>query len=385
MALIRPSFLLLVLLGFQSILISGFYIGLIPSFRLSPSSLSEKGFTHFLLFNFLTVGVMAICETIKWPYLIPKILPRRGAFVNNFLPLATTMALLGIGIYGLLNVIIRLEVGRITELFISGIQGQLRPKIPWGQGLTIRHVALQVAVIIAMVIVRSHLWRVLVVSISLVGLTIYSVAYMSRIMILAPLVALTVIYINFQSANKQLPRKVLFIGSLILVLLILLQGYRDFAAMGVYYTNNIIIWGVTRLTDYFLSTALYSIYLASFHYIGASLDIHFALGTPEYVNLGSLGQLLVNFGMFYPIVVIVFCILVSIYWKKFRAHRTDGLIVYPFMIYSLLEFPRIFEFATVTGLVRLGTILICGWLFSQVTPRSGLLSLQSTKSSSRNK
>ena len=349
-------------------------IGLIPSLRLQRKPVPIVGLAHLLLFDLLAVGMMLVCEKLKLPTINVSV--RWGHFGRSLLPITSVGVLMTIGMYGLLNVVRHMPELTVGQYLLFGIQGKLRAEIPWGQSFTAAHVALQVAAILGMVVVQGRKLRLFIVMTSLGALAVYSVIYMSRIMLIPPLIALLVLYMQKKSGSiSTKKRNTIFIIMLIIVAYIYLaQGLRDYDIMGKLYTKSLLAWGVSRLLDYYISTALYSAYIGSMVEHAEMSDPRFYFGAPEYTNIGSLGQLWRSFGITYLFVLLGFCFLVGKYWRRFYKGYTDGLIVFPFMVYSLLELPRMFEFTTVTGLVRLALLVVCGWLFRNVPARGDFVS-----------
>jgi len=370
----RPSFILIIVLSFQLFLSLMYMIGLIPSLRLQRKPVPIVGLAHLLLFDLLAVGMMLVCEKLKLPTINVSV--RWGHFGRSLLPITSVGVLMTIGMYGLLNVVRHMPELTVGQYLLFGIQGKLRAEIPWGQSFTAAHVALQVAAILGMVVVQGRKLRLFIVMTSLGALAVYSVIYMSRIMLIPPLIALLVLYMQKKSGSiSTKKRNTIFIIMLIIVAYIYLaQGLRDYDIMGKLYTKSLLAWGVSRLLDYYISTALYSAYIGSMVEHAEMSDPRFYFGAPEYTNIGSLGQLWRSFGITYLFVLLGFCFLVGKYWRRFYKGYTDGLIVFPFMVYSLLELPRMFEFTTVTGLVRLALLVVCGWLFRNVPARGDFVS-----------
>ncbi len=362
---ISPSVILGLLMSMHVILMCLFLMGLLPSFRLQNKPVSLWGIAHFLLFYLLAFGMITVFEKVSSLRILRIKSIRWGNLGKHFLPTVLALTLLGIGLSGLLGVLFRIGWLPFSDYFVVGIKGGLLAEIPWGQGLTIRHVALQIVPIISLLFVRQRVIKYICFVSSIAALCLYSAIYMSRIMILAPIVAVFVLLVR-----KGLQQR--YLWSLISVLIIITfvwQGLRDFEKMGIYYTDNILLWGIIRLTDYYVSTALFSVYVASTLPNDNFSDISSYFGAPEYVNLGSLGQLWKQFGISYFFVLTLVLFLVGHYWQKYVKGESDGLLVYPFMVYSLLEFPRIFEFTTVTGYVRLLLLILIGWLLRNVPAR----------------
>lgn len=369
--ILRPSFVLTAVLGLRVFLLLMFIIGLVPSFRLQTKFIPVDGLVHMLMFDFLAIGMMTVFERLKLPTV--NMSPRWGRFGKSFLPVTSAAVLLAFGIYGLLKVLAHMPQLTIRQYLLLGIQGALTTEIPWGKGLTIPHVALQVAAILGMVIIRGRVPRLLIILASLGALAVYSVVYMSRVMLIAPLVALLVLVVRNWFWETSVKRTVVAIFMCIILVLplnILQQGFRDYEHTGKEYTESVVVWGMSRLLDYYVSTALYSAYIGAVIVEHTEpLEPRFYYGTPEYTNVGSLGQLWKSFGITYLFVLSGFWFVVGQYWRRFYQGYTDGLIVYPVMVYSLLEFPRIFEFTTITGLVRLALLVSCGWLFRNIPVR----------------
>jgi len=317
------------------------------------------------MFNVFVICLMAIYERMKFSKI--KTSPHWGYFGHSVLPVITAGVLMAIGIYGFLNVLICLPQESIGQYLLLGIKGRWRSYIPWGQGFTILHVAPQIAVILSMVLIRKRIWKIVIMMISLGVVTAYSFIYMARIMLMAPLIAILILGIRKKFYPARIPRRIVIMFVVLLIFLnVLQQGFRDYEVMGQEYTKSVIKWGFSRMAEYYIATCVFSAYICSFAGTIEPLPPRFYFGTPEYTNMGSLGQLWNSFGIAYPLVLLGIWYLVSKYWQRFDKGYTDGLIVFPFLFYSLLEVPRIFEFTTVTGGVRLGLLVFCGWLFRNV-------------------
>lgn len=353
---LRPSILLALTLGFQLILTFLFLGGLLHTFRLQAKPISGTGLAHLVLFDLIAIGMTWMFEKIKTPILWTHIWFLSG------MKMLILWALLSIGIYGLINVLISLPPLPVSSYFALGIQGSLRPLLPWGRGFTILHVALQVTVVWGILFLRKRRSKYLILLTSMTALAIYSSIYMSRIMFVAPLVALFIIVLRQWFYMRPIPVHFIVVIAIgLFSVLVLLQGFRTYEVLGISYTDNLVIWGISSLVEYFISTALYSVYVAS--WLGdPPMHPSDYFSTPELVNLGSLGQLMVQFGALYPLVLVVFLWIASRYWRMFDKGYPEGYLVYPFIAYTLLEMPRIFEFTTVTGIVRLGLLMALGWV-----------------------
>ena len=365
---ISPSFILMIVVSIRLGFFLMFHAGLIPSFRLQNKDLPIVGVVHLIAFDFIAIGLMIICEKIIFP--IPDIFIRCGHFCRSFLAVFITSILTVLGIHSLTMVLLKLSPRSLSYLLSTGIRGGFRPEIPWGRGYTVAHVALQVALVVSLVVMQGQIRKALIALITLVALAMYSIVYMSRIMFIAPLIALVVLFIRRKlwiTFDKRKSVFILLALILIVAIVTLLQGLRDYESIGVIYTKSFLIWGLLRFTDYFISTAIFSSHIAAALGNMKESELGSLLGAPEYVNLGSLGQLLNTFGIGYLFVILCFWLVIGKYWRRFYKGYADGLIVYPYIVYSLIEFPRIFEFTTVTGLVRLALLIFCGWLFRDVT------------------
>ena len=324
---VSPSFILMVVVSIRLILFLMFMVGLVPSFRLKNTDIPIFGIVHLIVFDFIAVNMMIICEKIVFP--MPRFSVRCGSFCQSFL-LIIIVILTVIGIYSLARVLLELSPHSLSYLLITGIRGGFRAEIPWGRGYTIAHVALQVALVVNLVVMQGRIRKVLIALINLAALAVYSIVYMSRIMFVAPLIALLVLFIRSKLWTTSSRRKIFFLTLaliFILTLSILLQGLRDYESIGTFYTRSFLMWSFLRFTDYFVSTAIFS------SYIGATLsnidesELGSLLGDPEYVNLGSLGQLLNTAGIGYLFILLCFWLITGNYWRRFYKGYTDGLIV----------------------------------------------------------
>jgi len=362
---LKPSTILAIGTGLQLLFYMLFEAAILQTFRLQRQTIPIIGQLHLLAFYFIAVGMLMVFEKIRIPNM--NVSPRWKQFGRKMLPGMIIIVLLIMGTYGLWNVLEEVPLHpSLARNMLLGIQGYFRPMIPWGRGFTILHVALQVAIILSMIFIRRPLLKLLIITVLIGMLVIYSTIYMSRIMLLAPLVAIFVLVVRKKYYLRRISfRLFLLVIILFFILVVLQQGIRDYNVVGQQYTDSVIFWGLSRVTEYFISTAAFSAYIGGLlesSYISPGI----CFGTPEYVNVGSLGQLWNSFGVIYPFVLLFFWWLVTRYWQKFDKGYLDGFIVYPFLVYSLFEFSRIFEFTTVTGLIRLILLIACGWLLRNI-------------------
>jgi oligosaccharide repeat unit polymerase len=214
----------------------------------------------------------------------------------------------------------------------------------------------------------------------------YSSILNSRILFIQGIIFFAVIYYRKFHYSSQISRKNIILYSIIGVLfLVLTSGYRDYNKEGRLYTKSVMQWGITRISDYVVSTTNYSLEMPNlavgygfpnnvlpiinriwdsqndWHYDFVSIQQNY--GSAEYTNKGSFGQIFLDFQNYFIPFVLFIGLLYALVWKNFDKGKVFGYFFYPIFLYNLLESMRIFYLGTEPAefllLLCLSSYLIC--------------------------
>ena len=174
------------------------------------------------------------------------------------------------------------------------------------------------------------------------------------------------------------------------LIFVFVSGNRDYEDGGGYlYTNSVWVWGISRALDYPLSTAIYASHALELANPYSSIQVVFptiarffsnsnegelfefvnafrsAYGQAYYTNMSGIGQLIESCGVFSPLVASVCYCLSAYLFKRFDSGELVGLLVYPYILYTLFETWRTFYFFSETTQVVVVCLLLCSWFITR--------------------
>ena len=156
---------------------------------------------------------------------------------------------------------------------------------------------------------------------------------------------------------------------------IYLQQYTDL-------NDNVFLFGLNRLVAYLALPVNYSFYLfdtlsPDVRGLGNVLQWVFtgfnvedtnigylqiwnsAFANPEFNNLGGMAYLYLDLGGFGIILAFIYGLLNGHFYREFRAGKVPGLMLYPLLVVSNLEFYQLIYLGTSRGFVPLLAMLAC--------------------------
>lgn len=214
--------------------------------------------------------------------------------------------------------------------------------------------------------------HVFILLFNLFFLFVYSSFLSSRILFIQGLLFFLIIYIKRFHFEKKINIKKVLMWTLIAIsALIITSGYRDYNQEGKDYTDSVLDWGTTRITDYFISTTNISFEL--FDYLDKSDEYTFpktsfeilgylfptrtsgvysatywrqTINPMEYNNMGFLFYFFSDYRFYSYFFLFVLGLLYCFLWNPFTQNNLFGLMFYPIFYYNILESWRIYYLGT---------------------------------------
>jgi hypothetical protein len=280
-----------------------------------------------------------------------------------------------------------LGVYNIKDIIILGNQGKLRHLVNFNSGYTAQYVLLIISSALganeyfdlkkeSTRLIKQRIKKIEIVGIIFINTTLivlYSSVLMSRIIIIQYTIVMLVIYAK---NNNIKVKKMILYGVLALAFLIVTNGYRDYNAQGYLYTDSPINWGIHRIMDYYLSTLNYSFDIIEHYSLTIELKaflpiINRIFGTElqtivrninvasgEYTNIGGIGYLFSKLNYLIFGYAFIYAIIINLFRNLYKSNSLVGLLVYPLVIYSMLEIPRIIFIPSLVFNFYLGLVII---------------------------
>lgn len=345
-----------------------FYMGMLKSYKVHEISINYRGYIFFITIYIMLIVITGI-TTVKTKY---KIKVKKQGKIYLIIYLTTVISVLGL--FG------------ITEkmrsmLSWNAIKGILftnatKEHLQYGGGYIPLITLALVSVILLMLIWRKNKKNVILLLINIFVLTISGILLNSRIMILQPFLYIGIILLRLKLYNKKISVFKSILGVIIVtIVFVLTSGIRDYNEDGKYYTNSKIDWGITRVIDYPLTTTNYSLEILSLdigesnysdvfeilrrfekddiYYSSIRTDYNHKLryirskyGALEYTNLGGIGQVYYNTGLYSIAIFIIYAIVIKIIYISYNSGKLFGIMLYPIFFYSIIEFWRLFFIGT---------------------------------------
>ena len=363
---LRPSVILTVVFIMQMCFYLLYALDLIPSYRLNHISSNVYGYLGITSFYIICLLLLKVIEKTKKPR------NKRIESINKRKVYFLVYLCWSISMLGMLRLLAEL-IGKygLFQLLSISLNGMQMDYLVRGAGNTVLINFSVAAIILLGSIYESSFKYKVQLAVSFILLFLYSIFLSSRIMIIQGVFYWIVIIVRKKMYDKKISiRKTLILCTFVLLFLVITSGLRDYNRGGEAYTNSPILWGLSRISDYVISSLNYSLESPSlcgnnmtfpngtFELLTYIIGVNEAdslfntaymrttFGAPEYTNVGGFGQIYSDFNMLFPILCIVLSIIISKTWKSFHSGHFFGFVFYPIMLYSLIEMWRIYYLGT---------------------------------------
>lgn len=350
--IINPFFIYITVTTLYIGLFMLYEIGVLDSFILSNGNVRPLGFFHLSLY-ILTQGLfLGIFSKIKLTSNLNKIkisLPIQLIYLLCLVFIFSSIYGLYFGILKQVNVSIL-----SLNFWVLTMSNNFRANIIWGQGYTmLSNLAIIPLSISTYYLKRKKNFRILqIISFFIVFLS--SFLYSSRLKIILAILIVVIPTIRKNQFNKKINLKLLIVIALIILsFLIWGGGVRASNNLMNNYTSSRFLWSFYTFTDYFISTTLFSTHALSDSHenIRGLHEIRNIISSDPiihgYTNAGKFYNIykLFNFGGF----IYIFCqsFITVFSWKLYVLGNKLGILLYPLILYALLEGLRIDPFLTI--------------------------------------
>jgi len=233
-----------------------------------------------------------------------------------------------------------------SSFWLLTISNKFRSNIVWGEGFTILNTLSIVALSVSTYLYEKKLFYKILTIINLIILILGAFAYSARLKIVIAICILVVSFIRRKKYTQSIKWVPIILGAIVLVaFLVWGGGIRGVDIIGKHFTSSSFLWSIYSFTDYFVSTVLFQTYgLAQKPGEINFWAIQDALGPYEihgYTNIGRYAYIYQHIGYFTYVYIICTSILVALAWKSFNNGKKAGQLLYPFLVYVLLEGLRI--------------------------------------------
>ena len=227
------------------------------------------------------------------------------------------------------------------------MSNNFRGNIVWGAGYTMMSNMSVVALAIsALKRMDSKVYSALT-WLNFTVLFLSAFAYSARLKIVLAVLLIFVPHIRLHKFDAK-PRIVIIVLLLSVLMLFLIWGggTRGSSNIAKHWTDSSLQWSVYLFTDYFVSTTLFSVLALSKSPENVSdlWSIRAKLGPSEihgYTNSGRYFSIYSKFGLLGFAFVLVRSLLIMFVWKSFVKGFSIGLVLYPMVVYFLIEGLRI--------------------------------------------
>lgn len=344
-----------------------FQLGIVKSFLITKSEFPPFGFVHLLTYMGLELSLMSFFSLVALPNLRIRIKILRSKEILLFIAVFAT----GIGIYGLyFGALKNFPLGPLNPRFwILAMSNNFRGNIVWGAGYTMMsNMSIVALAISALKSSDSKVYSALI-WLNFAVLCLSAFAYSARLKIVLAVLLVFVPYIRLHKfgAKPRMPL-ILLLLTVLIVFLIWGGGIRGSSNIAKHWTDSSFQWSVYIFTDYFVSTTLFSVVGLSESPENASdlWSIRAKLGPSEihgYTNSGRYTSIYSRFGLFGFAFVFVRSLFIMFVWKSFVKGFPIGLILYPMVVYFLIEGLRIEALLVPDFYVPLGVLLLIALFF----------------------
>ena len=362
---LKPRNIFSIIFFSQVIVLFLYYVGVIKSYKVETISKNTVGYLFFIVVYLMLIVLTSITTSNAKG----NIRVTNSKKIYKFIYFFTVIGIIGaLGITK--NIRSSLKWNYLKTILFTN---HTKEYMVYGGGYIPLITMSLISIILLIIIWKNNKKNVMLFSINFLVLTICGILLNSRIMILQPFIYSAIIIIRMQAYNFKLPMiKTSIIILLALFLFIISSGIRDYNEDGKFYTKSKILWGISRVLDYPLTTANYSLEILGldndeinmsnvFEVIKRfreddksivredSTDIQYiknTYGSSEYTNLGAVGQVFLNCGLISIFIFFMYSILIIISYNSYNSGRLFGLLIYPIVFYSILEFWRLFSIGT---------------------------------------
>lgn len=381
-SMFRPQYSLLVIFIAQILIYQLYARQIINSYKINFISESVSGYVHMCIFYLIPVIIASLVRKTpeKNALTLTCVNEKRILRIIYFCITLTTIGMMRVG------AILFSNFGLVQTLKLS-FTGESRNYLVTGSGNTILAIFGLMSMILIGIIYRKKCGKhKMLFIINFLLLFMYSSILNSRILLIEGIFFFAVImYRRFYYQKKISYKKLIFFASIGMIFLILTSGYRDYDNEGKYYTSSILDWGISRISDYSISTTNYSLEVANYADVSEStfpmntfpivdrlfninnnfevLNLANTTGSAEYTNKGAFAQIFMDYKYYYLVFMIFLALIYAVTWKKYDKGALIGYFIYPLIIYNIFESSRIFYLGTVEAemlfIVSLFIYLIC--------------------------
>lgn len=346
--LLKPVFLYLFITLFSLLLYLFFQLGIINSFLIQKKWFNILGFIHLIaLLGFGFFGLY-LSSQLKFKYTISaknnKVIDEN--FIFYFLIFLNLIALWGLYKGILSNINVRFFS---IKFWLELMANQYRNYIIWGKGYTILTNLFFVSLSFSLLLYNKFKKQkyILLIYFNIITIFLSTFAYSSRLKLILMII---IIFINNVRNNFYTKKinffKIFLIVLLVVIFLVIGGGLRGIANAGIYskWTDNTISWSVSIFTDYFVSTTLFSIRSLSNENSVTLSEVRNDLGPYEirgYTNSGRYMHIYKVFGFYAGIFIFITHFFYGLIWKLFDKGGDIGILLYPYIVYFILEGFRI--------------------------------------------
>jgi len=343
--MMNPLFLFGISYGLYLAIFFLFEVGAIKSFLIVNRSFPKIGLAHLLLYIILEFMLMFVFVQIKSPKLRAGFKVPFPSHTLLFIVILLSLAsIYGLYFGALRNFPISIFHLNFWKLTMSNV---FRRSLVWGKGYTMMTNLSLVGLTISSLLIKRHVLYRILMWVNFATLFVSAFAYSARLKIVIAIIIVFAPHIRFEKFDSKLNRPlVLFITLVIIIFLIWGGGVRGANTIAKHWTESPLLWSLYGFTDYFVSTTLFSIYglSESPENIKDIWTIRAQLGPQEihgYTNSGRYFSIYSTFGFLGFFFVFFKTWFVAKAWKSFSVGRPFGIMVYPLVIYFILEGLRI--------------------------------------------
>ncbi|KFZ27403.1 MAG: hypothetical protein KQ78_00315 [Candidatus Izimaplasma bacterium HR2] len=361
-----PAIILSLIYFFQLTIFFSSFFGIYQSYVISSMDYNLGSFIVFNLFYIFLFMFLIINKDIR------ILEPLKLRFVRiKCTSMIYILTLLGI-FFLYMSTSRILNQYSLIDIIKLGNSGRLRQFVNFDSGYTVQYVLLIISSVLSIImffenksksaLTKKYIYLKLkffgIVIINSIAIFLFSTILMSRIIILQYMIVIIITVLSYMEIKSRY-----LITSFLLAtaFLIITNGFRDFSYQGYLYTDSPIDWGIHRIVDYYLSTLNYSFYILTepinldfrsffplfnrlFMIETSNITANVNVASIEYTNIGSIGYLYKKMGYFSVLYLFVFSLIINYSRRLFAEGKLLGLLIYPLMIYAILELPRIMFF-----------------------------------------
>lgn len=375
--LMKPSRLLLAIFLLQFGCYFLYAIGVIKSYRISFVTTNILGIVCLITYYLYQVIVFRVAE--KGGLTIEN---RHLQCINIKRIRIISCICMAIAFGGFLRLTVNL-INRynITTLLHMILRNRQIGALVYGGGNTILcNFAIVSLMLLTLIINKQDKISCILWIINFIFLIVYASFLSSRILILQGTLFIIVILARRFSYGQKVSCRLILLVLFVVCFFVITSGFRDYDQAGYKYTNSKINWGVSRNFDYFISTFNTSVEIDTFttgktssfptnsiEIISKFLNKEVEYGETnvlwrqevsaiEYTNIGAFAQIYSDWRFLFLIPVFIVSILCLKAWRLYDQGSLWGYMLWPIMLYNILETWRINYLGTAMAEVLL---IIC--------------------------